>query len=311
MAIVIVSAGGLPANGARTLSLRSLLLAASAAICLVAGAAFSVGVGVGRGELQESPNGPSIERSAGRVLIDRVGELTGRLARLEGEALTLARRIGVLDEFETRQREVEASQPRIEGEGKRPATPAGGPLIPPIGEDVSASSGAVFDDHGIGLSALEREFARLDAALGAVADETSDRDVKLMAQPNRSPVPGVEPTSSFGRREDPFNRRAAFHSGVDFPARSGTQILASGGGRVIHAGYRKDYGYTVEIDHGNGLVTRYAHCSRLFVKSGEVVAPGQRIAAVGSTGRSTGAHLHFEVLENGLYANPERFLAGF
>ena len=107
---------------------------------------------------------------------------------------------------------------------------------------------------------------------------------------------------------DPFNKRRAFHSGLDFPAPSGTPIRASAGGVVVYSGFRSDYGRQVEIDHGNGLVTRYSHARRLHVKVGDVVTPGQLIADVGSSGRSTGPHLHFEVLKNGRYVDPEDFL---
>lgn len=172
-----------------------------------------------------------------------------------------------------------------------------------------AAAVADVDDHGTGISALERELQRLDATLLAIERATDERNLEFWTYPSRTPVPGVARNSGFGNREDPFNRGAAFHSGLDFPAPTGTPIHASAGGRVVYAGYRPEYGYTVEIDHGNGLVTRYAHCSRLLVKPGEVVTPGQRIAAIGTTGRSTGPHLHFEVLKDGRYSDPELYLA--
>jgi len=114
----------------------------------------------------------------------------------------------------------------------------------------------------------------------------------------------------FGNRDDPFTGRRAFHSGLDFAAEKGTAIHAAAGGTVVSAGFRSDYGWVVEIDHGNGLRTRYAHASRLLVKAGDVVAPGETIAAVGTTGRSTGPHLHFEVLRSGEATDPRRYLAG-
>jgi murein DD-endopeptidase MepM/ murein hydrolase activator NlpD len=116
--------------------------------------------------------------------------------------------------------------------------------------------------------------------------------------------------SAFGNRDDPFSGRRAFHAGLDFAAAAGTPIHAAGGGTVSFAGFKAEFGQTVEIDHGNGLSTRYAHASVLKVKAGDIVVPGDAIAAVGSTGRSTGAHLHFEVLRHGEAVDPRRYLAG-
>jgi murein DD-endopeptidase MepM/ murein hydrolase activator NlpD len=131
-----------------------------------------------------------------------------------------------------------------------------------------------------------------------------------MRLPTRRPIDGGELSSPFGNRIDPLNGRGAFHAGLDFSAPQGTVIVAAAGGSVAYAGFRADYGWTVEIDHGNGLATRYAHASRLLVAAGALVMPGERIALVGSTGRSTGPHLHFEVLRDGAQVNPRRYLAG-
>ena len=98
------------------------------------------------------------------------------------------------------------------------------------------------------------------------------------------------------------------HEGIDFPAESGTPVVAAASGKVVFADWHPAYGKMVEIDHGNGLVSRYAHTSALFVKEGDLVMRGQQVAAVGSTGRSTGPHLHFEVRLNGVPQNPARFL---
>ncbi|MCK9510232.1 MAG: M23 family metallopeptidase [Pigmentiphaga sp.] len=117
-------------------------------------------------------------------------------------------------------------------------------------------------------------------------------------------------SSSFGPRFDPINRRRAFHEGIDFAAPRGTPIYAAAGGVVLTAKYLRGYGNTVEIDHGDRLVTRYAHASRLLVKPGQVIKRGQQVATVGSTGRSTGPHLHFEVRVDGQAADPRLYLAG-
>jgi murein DD-endopeptidase MepM/ murein hydrolase activator NlpD len=115
-------------------------------------------------------------------------------------------------------------------------------------------------------------------------------------------------TSGFGGRADPFGGGAAFHKGIDFHASIGDPVLAVADGVVSYAGQRSGYGNVVEIDHGNGYITRYAHNSRLQVRVGELVHRGDQVARAGSSGRSTGAHVHFEVWVNGRVVNPSRFL---
>jgi len=115
-------------------------------------------------------------------------------------------------------------------------------------------------------------------------------------------------TSPFGYRADPFLGRLALHTGVDLLQAYGAEIRATAAGRVIHAGPMGGYGTMVEIDHGNGLTTRYAHMSELMVEEGETVAEGTALGRIGTTGRSTGPHLHYEVRVDGEPVDPERFL---
>jgi murein DD-endopeptidase MepM/ murein hydrolase activator NlpD len=126
--------------------------------------------------------------------------------------------------------------------------------------------------------------------------------------PSVLPVEGGWYSSNFGWRIDPFNGVRAFHEGMDFMAESGTQARAAAGGVVAFADFHAQYGNMIEIDHGNGLITRYAHLSKRLVKVGDVVLSGGIIGQVGSTGRATGPHLHFEVRQNGAPLNPVRFL---
>jgi murein DD-endopeptidase MepM/ murein hydrolase activator NlpD len=126
--------------------------------------------------------------------------------------------------------------------------------------------------------------------------------------PQIVPAAGRHISSSFGYRSDPFSGAPALHAGLDFKAPSGAPILAAARGRVAFVGRRAGYGNIVEIDHGNGLRTRYAHMSAFRARSGDRVRPGQVIGAVGSTGRSTGPHLHFEVRLHGQPVNPRPFL---
>ena len=119
----------------------------------------------------------------------------------------------------------------------------------------------------------------------------------------------VAPSSNFGLRLDPFSKKLSVHNGIDFVAPLGTPILAAEAGTVKTAGLTPQFGWSVELDHGNGITTRYAHAYRLWVRAGDRVNAGEKIAEVGSTGKSTGPHLHFEVRYNGAPLNPLRFLA--
>ena len=127
--------------------------------------------------------------------------------------------------------------------------------------------------------------------------------------PTQQPVAVGILGSVFGWRIDPFTGVSALHTGLDFQAEKGTPILAAAGGVVVVDEFHPAYGNMIEIDHGNNLVTRYAHASKTFVKKGDLIKRGRIIAEVGSTGRSTGAHLHFEVLVQGIPQDPQKFLA--
>ncbi len=126
--------------------------------------------------------------------------------------------------------------------------------------------------------------------------------------PSVLPVEGGWYSSNFGYRIDPFNGVRAFHEGMDFMAEAGTQVRAAAGGVVAFSDSHPQYGNMIEVDHGNGLITRYAHLSKRMVKVGDVVLSSGIIGMVGSTGRATGPHLHFEVRQNGAPLNPVRFL---
>lgn len=171
---------------------------------------------------------------------------------------------------------------------RRAARAQGGPFVPWPGE----------------REAMPRELARLASALSRM--ETLESS--LVAIPSGKPTAAPMETSSYGYRRDPFNGHAAFHAGMDFPGRDGQPILAAAKGKVVHVGQRQGYGNVVEVEHGNGLMTRYAHLSGFSSRVGQIVARGDTIARMGSTGRSTGTHLHFEVRLNDRPINPRRFL---
>lgn len=166
----------------------------------------------------------------------------------------------------------------------------GGPYIPPA-YDGTASS---FDAYVAGL----------DNALTALTTVKS----AVNRYPLANPAPGRKRTSTFGIRRDPFTGRRAMHSGVDFKTPVGTPVLATAKGKVIHAGWKGGYGRMVEIDHGNGLTTRYAHMSAIKVKEGQSVDAGTVVGKAGSSGRSTGPHLHYEVRRKGKAVDPMAYL---
>lgn len=144
--------------------------------------------------------------------------------------------------------------------------------------------------------------------LGALDSVLMQDRLKKKMLPSVMPVSTKWYSSGFGVRIDPFTGRSAFHEGVDFTAATGTPIVAAAGGVVVYSGYHPEYGNMIDVDHGNDLVSRYAHASKRLVTQGQVVVRGQKIAEVGSTGRSTGPHLHFEVRHRGAPQNPSRFL---
>ncbi len=313
VAFIIVAAGPMTACRMRTIGAGRAFSCVLLVTVVLASGCITLGYRLAQATVSERTSATMIGASGsldpahpdGRLVVDRIGDLSGRLIRLEIEAAALAKRLGI-----------SPSKPPVVAADTRDAggsQPRGGPLLPLEG---NASMSPAFasrpnGDIGMGLSHMEAEIDLLQAALDRLADVQADRDLATMAYPNRVPVPGRMPTitSGFGVRHDPFTGRLARHMGLDIPAAYGTAILASGGGRVLSAGSRGPYGKAIVIDHGNGLQTLYGHCSTLYVRAGELVMPRQKIAAVGSTGRSTGPHLHFEVIRNGARVAPGQVLA--
>ena len=160
-----------------------------------------------------------------------------------------------------------------------------------------------------GMDDLKRKFAASGEQLSVLESLLFNTQLDMNAVPGREPIQGKYITSSFGSRADPIKGGRQFHKGIDFEADVGDPVLAAADGVVSFSGSRSGYGHTVEIDHGNGFVTRYAHNSRLTRRVGELVRAGAEIAKAGSSGRSTGAHVHFEVWQNGAVVNPRKFLS--
>jgi murein DD-endopeptidase MepM/ murein hydrolase activator NlpD len=234
----------------------------------------------------------------------------------------------VKDEFEQRDRfmrenidamakkvgEMQAKVVQLEALTERVSQLAGVPM-PASAKTKPGQGGALVLGRPLSLEELQQTLADLEAISGSKADVLTVMESRLFDQkiakvmlPTAQPVPGSHLGSPFGFRIDPITGRSALHTGLDFQADPGTPILAAAGGVVVVQEYHGAYGNMVEIDHGNGLITRYAHASATFVKKGDLVKRGQKIAAVGSTGRSTGPHLHFEVLADGTPQDPQKFL---
>ncbi len=236
----------------------------------------------------------------------------------------MARKVG---EMQAKLLKLEALGERVSGlagvkpEEFKPLLRGGGGASAPAGKGAPGGQGGPFVP---GPGVFEREaFNGINAHVGGL-DERTEQTIDLftliesrllegrLAQlmvPSSAPVDGPV-GSGFGFRNDPFSGRTALHTGLDFPADIGTPILAAAGGMVVSTEPHAAYGNLVEIDHGNGLLTRYAHASKVLVKTGDLVKRGQAVAQVGTSGRSTGPHLHFEVLVEGVPQNPARFLAG-
>jgi murein DD-endopeptidase MepM/ murein hydrolase activator NlpD len=158
------------------------------------------------------------------------------------------------------------------------------------------------------LTRLAADLDRQQERLAALESLMLDRKVNAAVTPSGWPVEGGWVSSGFGRRADPFTGQQSMHEGVDIATRFGTTIQAMGDGVVTYSAEKAGYGLMVEITHDSDLVTRYAHTSAALVKVGDRVQKGQAIAQVGTSGRTTGPHLHFEVLRNGNAVNPQRYL---
>ena len=232
-----------------------------------------------------------------------------------------------LDAIAQKLGEVQAKMVRLEAMGERVQGLAGVKAndLKPVRGGASAVAGGArggpFVDALLPVPQPSlQQLQRLVAAVDEVVDFNADfftlvesrlleSRLKALMVPSSVPVDGPI-GSGFGFRTDPINGRSALHTGLDFPAETGTAIYAAAGGLVRANEWHPEYGQVLEIDHGNGLSTRYAHCSAIEVPVGALVKRGQLVARVGASGRSTGAHLHFEVLLGGVPQDPARFLAG-
>ncbi|KMW47493.1 M23 family metallopeptidase [Ralstonia insidiosa] len=279
-------------TGAVHLSRRSVVAAIGVALLAVAalsGGAMWLAVkqGLVPGAVLSGTSGAdtSVTRENLNLMAARIGEMQAQMVRLDALGARVSGLAGVPPrEFDFK------SQP---GRGGPQGAFSRSMSMPEIQSE---------------LDRLTRSADQRNDYLSVLESTLMDRQIHAKMMPTVRPVAVGYDSSGFGTRIDPFTGRRTQHDGVDFVAPVGTPIVAAAGGVVVASEYRSDYGNMVDIDHGNGLKTRYAHASKVFVKIGDIVKAGERIALVGRTGRATGSHLHFEVHVNDVPQNPVAFL---
>lgn len=271
------------------LALTSIVLLSFFALGAMMGAWFvdsAEGHSESRAVLELKTQRQDLERSRAEVqntfdtLSVKIGELNARVIRLDVLGKQLAQSVGI------RGNEFQAEPSQANNDTKNSP--------PPVVTDTLNRLSALIERNEQQMAALE----------GFYLDERLRDGIVPDGPPVRSP----RVTSLFGSREDPFTGFSAFHPGIDFAGELGSPVTAVAAGVVVTAGDRSGYGNLVEIDHGMGLVTRYGHNSRLLVSPGDIVQRGQVVALMGSTGHSTGPHVHFEVLKDGQTINPLAFM---
>jgi murein DD-endopeptidase MepM/ murein hydrolase activator NlpD len=304
MNIILVSKGGRP----RQLNLGHPLARVAAIACVVLAFAgtFAVGVfaadwlGEGRPEAQMA----ELRAQLGQQQLDL--EAVRRLARDDLNALAV--RIGQLDAHVIRLDALGDRLTRMAGLTKGEsdfgdAPAAGGPEVP-------VADGVPPLDFLRSVDALSTQLVDREKQLAVLENIMMSRNLLQQVRPSGRPVHDGYLSSYFGIRSDPFTGHRAVHYGVDYAGDTGDDILATASGVVTHASARLGYGMMVEVNHGDGLTTRYAHLSEALVAPGDVVKKGQVIARMGSSGRSTGPHVHFEVLRDGKLVNPLTYIEG-
>ncbi len=282
-----------------------VVAAAVLTVLFIVGGAFSIGMGLGARHGSANPINQLGNWSAD--LLRQQAQLEDLKRVLQEKVNALALRVGQMN----------ANVIRVNALGKRLTRMAniedgefdfGNP--PALGGSESGADGqpaqipnltAMVDDLQSQLSSREQQ-------LGVLENLILTRELNKQVYPEGRPVQDGWISSYFGSRADPFTGYSAVHKGLDFAGPEGTRVMSVAAGLVTYAGDRSGYGQMVEINHGNGLSTRYCHNEKVLVKQGDMVRKGQELALMGSTGRSTGPHLHFEVLKNGAQVDPLRFI---
>ena len=290
----------------RQLDLRHPLIVGGALVLVlvIVGGAFSIGMGLGSrnrtSNAVDQLGGWSAElvRERGqiddvrRVLQEKVNALAMRVGQMNANVI----RLDALGQRLTRMAKLD------DGEFDFANPPALG------GADTSDGQPAQIPDLTAMVDDLQTQLSSREQQLGVLENLILTRELNKQVYPEGRPVQDGFISSYFGRRADPFTGYLAVHKGLDFAGPAGSAVSSVAAGLVTFAGERSGFGQMVEINHGNGLATRYCHNEKLLVKQGDMVSKGQEVALMGSTGHSTGPHLHFEVLKNGAQVDPLRFI---
>jgi murein DD-endopeptidase MepM/ murein hydrolase activator NlpD len=285
-----------------------LTLGVIAALALgILGTAFALGMQLGQ------RSGGSLARGAGEgehwssVISEQKTQIADLRTELQERVDAMAMRLGQMN----------AHVIRLDALGKRltemanidhrefdfeGAPPSGGPEVE------SGGVGAQIPDLSAMLDELENKVELRDAQLAALESVILARELSEQILPEGRPVRAGFISSYFGARQDPFTGHQAHHKGLDIASKAGSDVIAVAAGVVTFAGERAGYGTMVEVSHGNGYITRYGHNQKNLVHVGQTVTRGEALALMGSTGRSTGPHVHFEVLRNGRQVNPLSFI---
>jgi hypothetical protein len=309
MAFILHTTHSISQSGVRILSLRKVLLIAGGGAAVLIVAAFGAGIFLGKALNPEPLTTAAFVQKdpiKERLTFDRLGDMTGRLVKLETDTRSLVTKISALETLQSRLASMSGGSRVATLPGPQAGGAAGGRVMAPVG---CADNHRKGEKPGTDMASAEKVLSCLQSVLDKVEQAAAKQSVAYMSIPVRQPVEAARIGSGYGDRIDPINGKLAFHSGIDFDAPIGTPIRCAGGGRVKAASMVSELGNMIEIDHGNGLVTRYAHTSKMLVKVGDLVTPGQIIGEVGNTGRSTGPHLHFEILHNGRYVDPSPYLS--
>jgi len=291
---------------------RQLNLAHPVTICLIAaftlavlGSAFMLGVQLGRGNREHLALTDTLR--LGAVLSQQRAQIEELKQQLQLKVDAMAMRLG----------EVNAHVIRLDALGKRLTEMAdidsrefNFDRDPPRGGTAEGGEGvsAQVPDLSAMLERLEKRVDLRESQLAALENVILTKELKKEIHPEGRPVENGFISSYFGEREDPFDGEETFHKGVDFAGTKGETVVAVAAGIVTWAADRSGFGKLVEINHGDGYVTRYGHNEKTLVSVGQTVRRGEPIALMGSTGRSTGPHVHFEVLRNGRQVDPLSFI---
>lgn len=293
----------------RTIPVRAPLIVAVFAIVAIASAALGVA-----GYYMVKPAGGFVASGADSMSGDIRADVAANAELIKEAQVAADRKMTALT---VRMAELQARLTRIDALGERlvdvaklhngefdfSAAPAvGGP------QEVSHEEAFAKPDFVTTLDQLARDVEQREQQLEILESLLANRKIQKEVYLAGRPVKWGWMSSRFGRRTDPFSGRLAWHQGVDFAGKDGSDIISVGSGVVTWAGDRYGYGLLVEVNHGGGYSTRYAHAKEINVKVGDIVQKGQTVALMGSTGRSTGPHVHFEVLRNGKAVDPTRYV---